>query len=315
MSAAFHALRTRVSSSGFPTYDDAGNRSSLLLDGQVYLSYGYDEASRLTTITRGALVPCPSSSSFCFDYDTASRRTTMSYPNGVVTSYGYDSESRLTSLGASLGATPITSFSYVLDAVGNRTRKTTLDWAEDYGYDEVYRLVSADRSAGTPTRWRFSYDPVGNRTGDQTDDEAMGATFNNVNELLTRQPGGALTFGGTTNEPASVSVAGKPAQTASDNSFKAQAPVGAGTTDVAVSATDASGNTRTNTYRVTTSGAGTSYTYDSNGNLAAKTEGTDTGPTPGTPRTSSPRSRRTERRSRASRTTPSTGGSRKSPER
>jgi RHS repeat-associated protein len=232
------------------------------------VTYGYDQQSRLTSITRGANV-------FGFGYDTASHRTTMTYPNGVVTSYGYDTESRLTSVSASLGSTPITSLGYVLDAVGNRTRKTTLDWAEDCGYDEVYRLVSIDRSAGAPTRWRFSYDPAGNRTGDQTDDAAMGTTLYNVNELLTRQPGGALTFAGTTNEPASVTLAGKPAQTASDNSFKGQAPVGAGTTDVAVAATDASGNTRTNTYRVSTSGAGTSYTYDPNGNLAIKTEGTD----------------------------------------
>jgi RHS repeat-associated protein len=199
----------------------------------------------------------------------------MTYPNGVVTSYGYDTESRLTSLGASLSGTPITSFSYALDAVGNRTSKTTLDWTESYGYDEVYRLLSADRSAGTPTRWRFAYDPAGNRTGDQTDDAAMGASFNNVNELLTRQPGGVLAFKGTTNEPASVTVATKPAQTTSTNTFSAQAPVGAGTTDVAVAATDPAGNVRTNTYRVTASGAGTTYTHDSNGNLSTKTEGTD----------------------------------------
>jgi len=52
--------------------------------------------------------------------------------------------------------------------------------------------------------------------------------------------------------------------------------VGAGTTDVAVAATDPSGNVRTNTYRVTASGAGVTYTYDPNGNLTGKTEGTDT---------------------------------------
>jgi RHS repeat-associated protein len=233
------------------------------------VTYGYDQQSRLTGITRGA-------NTIGFGYDTPSRRTSMTYPNGVVTTYGYDTESHLTSLGASLSGTPITSFSYILDSVGNRTRKTTLDWAEDYGYDEVYRLKSADRSAGTPTRWRFAYDPAGNRTGDQTDDATMGATFNNVNELQARQPGGVLAFRGTTNEPASVTVAAKPAQTTSTNTFTAQTPVGAGTTDVAVAATDPAGNVRTNTYRATASGAGTTYAYDSNGNLATKTEGTDT---------------------------------------
>jgi RHS repeat-associated protein len=250
------------------TYDDAGNRVTLSLDGATHLTYGYDPQSRLTSITRG-------SSIFEFAYDTASRRSSMTYPNGVVTTYGYDGESRLTSLAANKDATPITSFSYVLDAIGNRTRKTTLDWAEDYGYDPLYRLVSADRSSGSPSRWRFAYDGVGNRTADQTDDASNGAVYNSLNQLLGRAPGGALAFRGTTNEVAAVTVAGQPAQTASDNTFSAQAPVLSGTTDVAVTATDPSGNARTNTYRVTAAGAGTSYTYDPNGNLTSKTEGTD----------------------------------------
>ena len=250
------------------TYDDAGNRTVLSLDGVTHVTYGYDQQSRLTSITRGANV-------FGFGYDTPSRRTSMTYPNGVVTSYGYDGESRLTSVGAVLGSTPITSFSYVIDAAGNRTRKTTLDWTEDYRYDDIYRLVSADRSAGAPSRWRFAYDPAGNRTGDQTDDAAMGASHNNLNQLLTRAPGGVLAFRGTTNEVANVTVAGKAALTASDNTFAAQAAVPAGTSNVVVAATDSSGNTRTNTYQVSTSGAGASYTYDPNGNLTQKIEGTD----------------------------------------
>ena len=45
---------------------------------------------------------------------------------------------------------------------------------------------------------------------------------------------------------------------------------------MAVAATDPAGNVRTNTYRVSASGAGASYTYDPNGNLTTKTEGTDT---------------------------------------
>jgi len=73
-----------------------------------------------------------------------------------------------------------------------------------------------------------------------------------------------------------VTVGGKPAQTTSSNTFSAQAPVGSGTTDVAVVATDPAGNVRTNTYRVTESSAGGTYTYDSNGNLSSKTEGPDT---------------------------------------
>ena len=250
------------------SYDDAGNRTALTLNGSGYLTYGYDQQSRLTGITYGA-------QHFGFGYDTASRRTSMTYPNGILTSYGYDTESRLTSLGASLGSTPITSFNYVLDAVGNRTSKTTLDWTESYGYDAANRLLSADRSSGTPSRWRFAYDLAGNRTSDQTDDAVMAGGVNNLNQLLSRQAGGALTFSGTTNKPATVTVSGKnvPTSPAPANAFSAQAPIGSGTSNVVVSATDANGNTRTNTYQVSASGAGGSYTYDPNGNLISKTEG------------------------------------------
>jgi YD repeat-containing protein len=264
---ATEASAKNASTVGY-TYDDAGNRLSLSLDGATHVTYGYDPQSRLTTITRGSNV-------FEFGYDTASRRTSMTYPNGVVTSYEYDSESRLTLIAASRNGTPITSFSYALDAVGNRTRKTTLDWTEDYGYDDLNRLVSADRSSSTPSRWRWAYDAVGNRTTEQVDDAAIGATHNNLNQLLSRQPGGALVFRGSTNEPAAVTVAGQPAQAAADNSFTSPAAVGAGLTDVAVTATDPSGNARTNTDRVSASGAATTYTYDPNGNLASKVEGTD----------------------------------------
>jgi hypothetical protein len=65
------------------------------------VSYGYDDASRLTSLTRGTKV-------FGFGYDTVNRRTSMSYPNAVTTSYAYDDLNR-PSLGAPLnGTTPIT---------------------------------------------------------------------------------------------------------------------------------------------------------------------------------------------------------------
>ena len=48
------------------TYDPNGSRSGLGLDGTPFASYGYDDASRLTSITRGASV-------LGFGYDTVNR--------------------------------------------------------------------------------------------------------------------------------------------------------------------------------------------------------------------------------------------------
>src|SRR5439155_13392860 len=80
------------------TYDDGGNRIELKLDGTLFVSYAYDDAARLITITRGA-------SAFGFGYDNANRRTSLSYPNGVSSTYTYDDLNRLTNLSAVLGGT------------------------------------------------------------------------------------------------------------------------------------------------------------------------------------------------------------------
>jgi YD repeat-containing protein len=122
-------------------YDAGGNRIEVKLDGTVFVTYAYDDASRLTTITRGANV-------FGFGYDNANRRTTMTYPNGVTTAYTYDELNRLTNLAATHvpTSTPITNFGYQYDAAGNRTQKSTLDYTEDYGYDPLYRLTRTDRT-------------------------------------------------------------------------------------------------------------------------------------------------------------------------
>ena len=247
-------------------YDAAGNRRTLDLDGQV-TSYRYDGAGRLIRITRGT-------QEFGFTYDQASRRTSMTYPNGVVTSYEYDDASRLTRLRASKGSITITDFQYTYDAMDNRTRKATPELIEDYAYDALDQLTGVRRAGVGAAQWRYSYDPVGNRTGEQVDGVVTGATHDNMNRLLQRAAGdGPLTFAGRVSEPATVAVQGQPARVTPERKFAGEAAVPAGTSTVDVSATDASGHTRTNTYEVAQgTGVTATYTYDANGNLATKVE-------------------------------------------
>ena len=87
---------TKNSSTVAYTYDLGGNRLSVSLDGTVFVTYLYDDATRLVTITRGT-------NNFTFGYDNANRRTSLGYPNGVNTSYTYDTLSRLTNLGRGQG--------------------------------------------------------------------------------------------------------------------------------------------------------------------------------------------------------------------
>jgi YD repeat-containing protein len=66
------------------TYDAAGRRSQMRVTGQTAVTYGYDDAHRITGITQGTNV-------VGFTYDAASRRTQATLPNGVTIDYAYES--------------------------------------------------------------------------------------------------------------------------------------------------------------------------------------------------------------------------------
>lgn len=157
------------------TYDEAGNRLTVGLNGQQILAYDWEERGLLENLQR---MP---NRTYVFGYDAAARRTTLTYPNGVVTTYGYDNRSRLASISAA-GQATITSFTYPThDAVGNRaSRGGATAPAESYGYDKLYRLLSVTRGAPPPSE-SYTYDPAGNRM------TAVGVpswTYNNRNELV-----------------------------------------------------------------------------------------------------------------------------------
>jgi len=258
------------------TYDELGRVTTRGLSTFSTTS-GYDVLGRLGTLTSPM-------GNFLWTYvNTSGRPQTVTYPNNQVTSYTYFAnlgDQRLQQIKhqQTSGGTILSQFDYTYDAVGNIktwTQQRGTDPAKVYtlGYDSADELSTATVTGPTPlpvpSRFRYAYDNAGNRSAEELDDAVTGATYNNLNQLTSRQPGGTVLFRGTVSEPATVTVQGKPAQVASDNSFAAPAQVGSSATNVAVAATDPSGNTRTNTYQVPDqSGSTTTYTYDANGNLA-----------------------------------------------
>jgi hypothetical protein len=118
-------------------------------------------------------------------------------------------------------------------------------------------------------RYAYAYDPAGNRTAEQVDDQVLGASYDSLNRLLSQQPAGPITFAGAVNEPATVTVQGVPAAVGADNTFRAAVPLPPGTSTVTVDATDASGNVASKAYEVDSLGTGRTFTYDANGNLTA----------------------------------------------
>jgi RHS repeat-associated protein len=255
---------SKNSSTGAYTYDVAGNRLTLSLDGTLFSTNAYDDASRLSTITRGSNV-------FTFGYDNANRRTSLAHPNSVSTSYSYDDVSRLTNLTAALSGTTITQSVYTYDAVGNRLSKTHPDYGETYEYDPAYRLTRVAR--GTTNYWGYGYDAVGNRLTAQVDQAVTTATYNDLNQLASQAGGGPLRVRGHLNEPGTATVNAVPARVLPGNAFESTTSAATGTNTIAVVGTDVSSNATTQNYQVTVSGTAATYSYDSNGNLTQRVEG------------------------------------------
>src|SRR2546427_11239139 len=81
-----------------------------------------------------------------YTYDRASNLSQILYPTGARLNFSYDAANRLqqvvNSYQGSLG-NPISSFTYLLDAVGNRLKVTDGSGkATSYGYDVLNELKS-----------------------------------------------------------------------------------------------------------------------------------------------------------------------------
>jgi RHS repeat-associated protein len=258
------------------TYDELGRVVSRTLNG-VTSSWSYDQEGRLQTL--GDPI-----GNFTYTYlGNSGRVQTVTYPNSQTTTYAFypvAQDVRLQQIHHKKpDMTTLNQFTYTYDVAGNIltwSQQTDSSPAEayDFGYDRADQLALANFRTTDPTptilkRYRYAYDPAGNRTAEQIDDAVKGATYDNMNRLVSQQAGGALLFGGTLNEPATVTVGGSTANVTAQNVFSGTASVPSGTSQVVVQATDPSGNVRTNTYEVSQSGSAIAFDYDANGNTTS----------------------------------------------
>ncbi len=98
-------------------------------------------------------------------YDALSRRIATTLSNGTQTTYSYDPASQVTNILHQLTAssTQINKADYLYNGVGNRTSLTDRRGSQTFGYDNLDRLTSASHPM-LATPQSFAYDPVGNRT-------------------------------------------------------------------------------------------------------------------------------------------------------
>ena len=141
-------------------------------DGVTY-TYTYDDANQL------AGVEIPGQGTITYSSYTWNRPEEVILPGGSRRQYVYDPLMRVKSITAKdPGQNVVLSYLYSYDKMDNITEKSTEHGLYDYGYDDLYRLTTADNPAQTDEA--YSYDGVGNRltSADQTD-----WTYNDNNEL------------------------------------------------------------------------------------------------------------------------------------
>lgn len=124
-------------------------------DGVTY-TYTYDEANRLTG------VQIPNTGMITVSAYDWNRPSEMTLPGGTKRTYTYDPLLRIKQITAKdPGQNTVLDYAYSYDTMDNITEKTTGHGAYDYGYDDLYRLVSTDNPSQADEA--YSYDGVGNR--------------------------------------------------------------------------------------------------------------------------------------------------------
>ena len=125
-------------------YDTTGNIVSKNTEHGMY-SYGYDGASRLTSVDNPIL------DDESYSYDAVGNRTSASNANGSIT---HNANNELTVYG---------DVEYVYDANGNMVQKTLGGVAMNYIYNAENRLVKVEDELTGLVIAEYDYDPFGRR--------------------------------------------------------------------------------------------------------------------------------------------------------
>jgi RHS repeat-associated protein len=129
--------------------------------------YGYDRASRVTTITQTGVNGTHTTT---YGWDAASRLTLKVLPNGITQEHAYDDANRLLSITYKRADdTLVEQVSYTYDANGQRTVKVQgnpnlQETTFAAGYDAANRMTSITLHQNTPSAktYTFTYDDHGN---------------------------------------------------------------------------------------------------------------------------------------------------------
>ena len=205
-------------------------------------TYGYDDASRLQTLTAGSNIV-----TYGFSPNSA-LISTVTYQNSGTTRLAvtktYDSLNRLASISSAPSGSAALSYTYDYNAANQRikvTRENSDHW--NYGYDALGQVTSGTKydSADAPLpghNFGWTYDDIGNRKTSTVNSQPATYTPNTLNQYLQRTVPGVEDVLGAASSSATVTLTlngGTPQTTtrhnelffkqlAMDNSMAAQVP-------------------------------------------------------------------------------------------
>ncbi len=186
------------------------SRSGVALSNQ---SYTYDAASRLGTITGGAVT-----ATYSYDPNSGLLSTT-GFTGGTGIGRSYDAVGQLKAITTTPAAGTAVSYAYTTNNLHQRTKAVREDgsyWS--YGYNDRGELISGKKSwaDNTPVggqQSEYSFDNIGNRTQAKTGGDALGKALrqsnyltNALNQYVQRDVPGAVDVMGTADAAATVTV-------------------------------------------------------------------------------------------------------------
>ena len=210
-------------------YDSFNRRTALGLssDESALVTYGYDGASRLNSVTNGvntATYSYVANSPLISHIDFKNSGTTR-----MTTTKSYDYLHRLLAVTNLPSADSALAFDYANNSANQRTSITNADGSHwDYTYDSLGQVTSGRKywSDGTPVlgqQFYYTFDDIGNRNnavsgGDASGDHKRTQSYsaNNLNQYTQRTVPGYLDILGMATNAATVTVNTQPTSRHSD---------------------------------------------------------------------------------------------------
>jgi RHS repeat-associated protein len=180
------------------SYDALGRLTSQANGAGLTTDYSYDLASNLTAITypngkkvsrsfdndnRLASISDWLGNKTTFGYDANSNLTSESLPNSITSETSYNKADQLTSITDTAGSSPLASFTYTRDNLGqvvSATETGALSATHHYTYDANERLGKEDNTT-------YAYDPADNPTSYINNRQQ---TFDAADQLTSSSTGG-----------------------------------------------------------------------------------------------------------------------------